>query len=419
MSSHRPHDHDHRLPLASGWQVWRQFCLRGAGFPVGDVLRLACRNTAALVDQHLDAEREAARALAEVRAACAELGAELAARGDREGVKKIRRLVRLLAREVPTTDLVGDDVQRALERCRSARRRCETISAAIAASFDQERTAAIEALREHAQDERFREAIAWQNRSALRFGVDRLLRTSAADDNVEAREKRRLVTSYLQRYCTKNDSIGFFGPLGWGQFSDDEHPLRMVPGPTLISRRVVHFEHWAVDAIAAALTRVPGLRPLLAPRLVPAARLEGRTLALPGMEVALSASEAALLAACDGRRPARDIAAAHHASSPATADGQTADPLATLAELAERGWILWRLDVPTVGWDGERVLRAELERLPDLEVRRQASEAMTPIELARDAVAAASGGSRGVAGALDALDEAFTRLTGRAANRSA
>ena len=101
-----------------------------------------------------------------------------------------------------------------------------------------------------ARDPRFREAVAWQSREALRGGVDKL----AAGGESPSRRQRRaeVVASYLQRYCAKNDTIGFFGPLSWGRFAEEGAAIDVRPG-TLDAHCVVHFETWAVEAVARAL----------------------------------------------------------------------------------------------------------------------------------------------------------------------
>ncbi|HEX6712102.1 MAG TPA: lantibiotic dehydratase, partial [Thermoleophilaceae bacterium] len=101
-----------------------------------------------------------------------------------------------------------------------------------------------------ARDRRFREAVAWQSREALRGGVDKL----AGGGESPARRRRRaeVVAGYWQRYCAKNDTIGFFGPLGWGRFADDGAAIDVSAG-ALQAERVVHLETWAVEALARAL----------------------------------------------------------------------------------------------------------------------------------------------------------------------
>ena len=95
------------------------------------------------------------------------------------------------------------------------------------AAYATEFTAAVRrlsaALHEAAGLPALREAVAWQNRHALTTGIDVLVRRGPEPGkrNAQHRQHEALVASYLQRYCAKNDSIGFFGPVGWSQIDDD------------------------------------------------------------------------------------------------------------------------------------------------------------------------------------------------------
>jgi len=105
-------------------------------------------------------------------------------------------------------------------------------------------------LAEVARDPAFREAVAWQSRESLARAVDKL---AAGAPGSPSRRRRRLdVTgAYWQRYCSKNDTIGFFGPLAWGSFAEAGEAMAVRSG-ALERERVVHFETWAVEALAAA-----------------------------------------------------------------------------------------------------------------------------------------------------------------------
>jgi hypothetical protein len=107
-----------------------------------------------------------------------------------------------------------------------------------------------ERLAQVARDARFREAVAWQSREALRGGVDKLV----AGGESPSRRRRRadVVAGYWQRYCAKNDTIGYFGPLGWGRFADEGEAIDVRAG-VLQAERVVHLETWAVEAVARAV----------------------------------------------------------------------------------------------------------------------------------------------------------------------
>jgi hypothetical protein len=127
-------------------------------------------------------------------------------------------------------------------------------------------------LAEVARDPAFREAVAWQSRPSLARAVDKLA-TGAAGSPSRRRRWVDVVGAYWQRYCSKNDTIGFFGPLAWGGFADEGEAMTVRSGP-LERERVVHFETWAVEAVGAVAgvdTPLPmapfperALRPLLA-----------------------------------------------------------------------------------------------------------------------------------------------------------
>jgi Lantibiotic dehydratase, N terminus len=114
-----------------------------------------------------------------------------------------------------------------------------------------------------AADPLFREAVAWQNRQALTTQVDTIAR-GAPQTGSKRRRRETVVANYWQRYCAKNDMIGFFGPLAWGSIRD-EGPAVAARSGGLVAGREVHFETWCMEAIARQMDpaiRVPlRLRP--------------------------------------------------------------------------------------------------------------------------------------------------------------
>jgi GNAT superfamily N-acetyltransferase len=57
-----------------------------------------------------------------------------------------------------------------------------------------------------------REALVWQNRRFVRGSADAFLRRAPDTTDAKMREYERVLATYLQRYCVKNETIGFFGP---------------------------------------------------------------------------------------------------------------------------------------------------------------------------------------------------------------
>ena len=115
-------------------------------------------------------------------------------------------------------------------------------------------------LRAVARDPAFREAMTWQNPAAVANALDKL---GDAAGSSTARRREDVVASYWQRYCAQNDTIGFYGPLAWGRVADWPSGALHAHSGSLIRRRSVHLETWAIQALAASID--PGLRVALGP----------------------------------------------------------------------------------------------------------------------------------------------------------
>jgi hypothetical protein len=107
------------------------------------------------------------------------------------------------------------------------------------------------ALRTVARDPLFQAAVTWQNRAAMRNAVAKIATGAPAPGSAQ-RRREEVVASYWQRYCAKNDTIGFFGPLAWGRVADDGPAVQASCG-RLVSESTVQFEAWAIQALAEAL----------------------------------------------------------------------------------------------------------------------------------------------------------------------
>ena len=94
-------------------------------------------------------------------------------------------------------------------------------------------------LQDIAVDPVFREAVTWQNRDVVVSALDGLLEAGGAPSKERRREE--IVARYWQRYCSKNDTIGFFGPLAWGEIRDDG-PALAQRSRGLVRERTVHME---------------------------------------------------------------------------------------------------------------------------------------------------------------------------------
>jgi Lantibiotic dehydratase, N terminus len=177
------------------------------------------------------------------------------------------------------------------------------------------------ALRRVAEDPRFREAVTWQNRSAVVNGLDPLLRSSKLTS--KTRRQLSLVARYLQRYCAKNDTIGFFGPVGWARVGGEPH---FQPGAQLLAARAAFLEPWAVLALAQC-------NRTNAPVTLPGhLRISRGKLIGPAETIRLTPKEQEALLECGGNRLRFPI----HANTKAEAL-----PSALQMSLAARGIVRW------------------------------------------------------------------------------
>ncbi len=259
-----------------------------------------------------------------------------------------------------------------------------------------------------AGEPRLREAVCWQVPRLVGAVLDPLAHRDPGIRNSKWRQRERTAASYLQRYCTKNDTIGFFGPVAWAQWSD-RPGVTVDCGPALLASRSVHFETWTIDRFGEALIERLGLRPELAPRRDPTNHLDGTTLHRPyRAPLELDPLRAAVLRACDGESTATELAA--ELSWLGVPGLSTVDDVySTLHALADEGLITWDLDVPLSSWS-EFELANRLGAIGDPGLRRQALAELAELVEARDRVGVAGDAER-LREAMSLLDNTFTRTT--------
>ncbi|MFL6126993.1 thioesterase domain-containing protein [Actinophytocola sp.] len=266
-----------------------------------------------------------------------------------------------------------------------------------------------------AGDPLMREAVTWQNTTALHAFDNLAAAGPDAPRNVRRRDRERGVVKYWQRYSGKNETIGFFGPSCWVRIDDEQTATaRITPGPGLTRRRWVVFEAWALHAYADAISADPAVRRWWPPALAAHLTREGREVRRPGRPpVTLSAAEAALLSVCDGKQPATAVVADPAAGLRREDDGYT-----MLAHLADRGLVTWDAGLPNTS-AAEAVLRQRIAAIGDDVARARATDGLDRLCAARDAVADRAGDPDGLRTALAELDAVFTALTGAVPRRKA
>ncbi len=286
----------------------------------------------------------------------------------------------------------------------------------LAGAFGAATRAMTAAVYDTAVDPAFRAALTWQNPNAL-TAVASVLR--AGRDAVGPARRRRtredLVARYWQRYCLKNDTVGFFGPLCWTELGTGEDAVTATPGPGLVRDRHVHFEWWALAAVADRIAEDARVAPWLPVRLQPHLSVRDGALLTPHRPPQqLSAPIARLLALADRRCRVTDLVAGLLAD-PDSGFRRDADVRVQLSELAARGVLRIGFDLP-MDLSAEDTLRAQLAGVDDHDARIWAVGELDALSAGRDAVRDAEGPAE-LATAMAALDERFTALTGELARR--
>lgn len=417
VSENEPGDHLRPLPDAN-WAVWTWTGLRGAGFPISHVLHLAMPTCAAAADLLLAREAEVEQAQ---KKALAALSDEIEkSEGDaRTEAFKVRRRVKH-GKQLPSSLNYSSGTQMDLESLQAAYIRREQAYAEFQTHFSSATAQSMLALHEIAQSERFREAVTWQNRGGVCDGINVFLNKVLLNNPTSGlRKQGQLIAKYLQRYCAKNDTIGFFGPIGWGRWVNVGADLTVYPGQRLLATRTVYFETWAIDALSEMLARNSALLPWATPRPLPFLSLSGTTLYLPfARPLQLPAAQATVLAACDGQKTAREVAQTVLATALPELTSE-ADVFAILHQLRNTRRIAWTFEVSAEEWHPERALRRQLERITPESLCAETLDKLERLEAARAAVVDAAENVVQLNQALEQLETTFTALTGQAATREA
>lgn len=388
----------------TNWNLWRSLVVRSAGFPAAIINELAAPQTVAAADHYL-----ACRALASRH-----MGAtKRSLRKEQAGSANLRRELEALKTAIATGNMeaMGDSKQAraAADAHKTAQETYETFTAAFHAEMETVHNRLID----FACEPRFREAMLWQ-------GLDpthNIWHNLQPESPAHARHKAlRQIAMRVQRYALKNDSIGFFGPVGWGTIVEDAITIEARPGQDLLANRTVLFEGWTIDALAATLD-TEELKPWIAPRVKAGVWIhQGCAYPPQRREVRLSEVEKAVLAHCVGNRTARELAQAVLEEGRLPSGTQEKDVFELLEQLVAAGLVIWRLEVPSQ-LHPELELANRFARIEDAALRERCTSALEELLKSRDQVALAAGNATELDSALQGLHSCFTRLTAQPSSR--
>ncbi|MFC7546922.1 lantibiotic dehydratase [Plantactinospora sp. GCM10030261] len=264
-----------------------------------------------------------------------------------------------------------------------------------------------------AADDRFRQAVHWQNPDVAATIGSATQPARTGPPNYRQRRRAEVIGKYWQRYCAKNDTIGFFGPMCWTEVTDSGPAISGGPGPGLERRRAVHFEWWVLTAFADALATDPELRVWFPVLASPHLTVREREVVAPGQAVQpLTRSAAALVAAARAGGSLRETA---RQLVDAGAFRRVEDVYVQVDELEQSGVLRVGIDLP-VDLSAERVLREWVAGIDDADLRARAAAPLERMWALRDAASAATDAAD-LAAAVAGLDTAFTDFTGQPPRR--
>lgn len=380
--------------------------VRGAGFPASMVELLSAPQLAKASDTLLELQERSILVFASV-------AEKLQLQNLRPSKSRSKLFRALQSLRIPTglRDLEGGDALLAkLETCLA---NTAAAQAEFEQCFKQDDAVVVRNLAELANIPAFIEAVTWQNPKVAALALPKV-REARTNPNRSYRKSQRTAASYLQRYCLKNDTIGFFGPVGWGTFNS-EGP-RFECGPKLLAARAVFFEDWAIHALASLYSDHSELLKWARPRPHSAVRLEGTTLQFAGRGTA-SAPEFVrrIVAACDGRT-GLEIAMSL-ASEADNGFEDEDDVFEALEQLVEEGVLIWRFEIPSVTGRALFLLRDQMACI-DTEAGRNAVADLDRLDALRQGVAKAAGRPGDLKMAMQHLQEAFEEISGQRAERN-
>lgn len=259
------------------------------------------------------------------------------------------------------------------------------------------------------EDDAVSRAIAWQNPTAWRsFGS----LSSTSEINASTRRKVRQLALYWQRYCSKAETIGYFGPFAWAEVDPKASAIEFTPSDHLIDRSHVAMEAWAAIEIGKALASRADLQWWMPPILSPAVDLnmETRTMTVAGRQPRrVREDEAHVLFLADGTRPAAQIAKSL---------GMGAERLRKILMTHERRHtVIWDANIPVSvrAWD---ILHNRIDQIADATLRHEATTILTRFDELLEVIRNAPD-ARSLAEATDSLSNLFETVTGTSSNRRA
>jgi hypothetical protein len=292
------------------WKLLPYFLFRSTGFPYQLIERLAFQETIHILDELLNIEEEIEAARAELQDAIHTEEARYPGRAlFRQMEAALQRKTALQQIHEPVPHL-AEHLQSLIERWNILLTRYQQHEQRARAIFTQEMASRRRVLYNYALDSRFEEAIWLSSPQMYDHGLLPYLKQWNPDRRTsDTRRVERQLISYLQRFCVKNDTTSFFGPINYGDFVSSSAAIGLGAGH--IQQRKTFMAYWGVAALAETIARDQAVRPYLRPRLHPLCQMDeiNRCMRVGTRKAAtLTSEQQRLLSSIDGSRTLMQIA---------------------------------------------------------------------------------------------------------------
>jgi hypothetical protein len=278
------------------------------------------------------------------------------------------------------------------------------VEAVEEAGEDAEKLSAV--LHRTAADQWLSEALCWQNPQI----VSNWLRRYAAEGvprGARVRKKLRELGAYLQRYTTKNETVGFYGPTGWALVDPASDCTARAGGGRARVWSHTAFEPWAIVALTRIWAADPEVRWYLPVVVSQAGVLDGQLFRRPRRGAIRLTPDQRTVVEALAARPG--TATELLGSLGASWDRDRLGPI--LEDLHKADCLSWGFCLPIERGLEEHVL-AQLRRLPEGNRRSTLLNGLQRFLQLREEVALSLGDADKTMQAMNRLGEAFETATG-------
>ncbi|MBW1598374.1 lantibiotic dehydratase [Streptomyces sp. JJ38] len=290
----------------------------------------------------------------------------------------------------------------------------EFIKAAEEAGRDVDKLCAL--LEDVSADPWLLEALSWQNPTIvnswlLRYGVEGV--GPARRKPARYRDKLLALGAYVQRYATKNETVGFYGPSGWAEIDPTVDTTARAEGTGTRVGHYEEFEPWAIAALTESWTADPEVRWYLPVIESEVGVLDGDFFLRPRRRpLRLTPDQKSVLEGlATGPDHATELLEVLRESS---GDGEpwTRERLEpVLRQLHKADCLWWGFELPNERGLEAHVM-AQLSRFPEGELRSRLTASLRKLQLLRDEVSVVLGDAGKTIEAMNRLGEAFEEATG-------